>query len=89
MSLFRLFRPQASAPVARERLQVLLAHERTFCGRPDLVAKLQEEILEAISKHVSLDAEHIKVTTVRGKTISTLKVDIEIPSETDNLREAG
>jgi cell division topological specificity factor len=89
MSFLGLFRPRkASAPVARERLQVLLAHERTACGRPDLLAVIHEEILAAISRHVNLDAEHIKVATRRGKTLSTLKVDIEIPTAIDAARRA-
>ena len=40
MSIFSLFRKQTSAPVARERLQVLLAHERASVGQSDLVAIL-------------------------------------------------
>jgi cell division topological specificity factor len=87
MSFLGLFRPRkASAPVARERLQVLLAHERTQCGRTDLLAVLHEEILAAISRHVKLDAEHVKVSTRRGKTLSTLKVDIEIPTAIQGAR---
>ncbi len=79
MNFFGLFRKPASAPVARERLQILLAHERTLTGRPDLIALLHDEIVTAISRHVTLDPDAIKVTTNRGKTLSTLKVDIEIP----------
>ncbi len=44
MSLFDLFR-RGSAPIARERLQVLLSHERVACGRPDLLSILREEII--------------------------------------------
>jgi len=91
MNLFRLFKPSGSAPVARERLQVLLAHERngTGGGDRDLIALLREEIIAAISKHVELEEDHIKVTSNRGKTISTLKVDIEIPAEIHELRKAS
>ena len=50
MNLMSLFRRRDSAPVARERLQVLLAHERAFVGKSDLLAVLQEEIIAEARK---------------------------------------
>ena len=80
MTIFNLFRRKASAPVARERLQVLLAHERASIGRTDLVAVLREEILAVIAKHVALDPEHLRVRMERGEQMSTLEVEVDIPS---------
>jgi cell division topological specificity factor len=85
MSIFRLFsssRPEpATAPIARERLQILLAHERGMRGgRPDLLLLLREEILAAVSRHVALDPDKVIVRMDRGKDISTLEVDVELPS---------
>lgn len=81
MNLLSFFqRKGGSAPVARDRLQVLLAHERAALGQRDLVALLREEILAVIAKHVSVDREKVRVTMERGDTISTLEVDIEIPT---------
>jgi cell division topological specificity factor len=82
MTIFNLFRRKASAPVARERLQVLLAHERASIGRTDLVAVLREEILAVIAKHVTLDPEHLRVRMERGEQMSTLEVEVDIPSTT-------
>jgi cell division topological specificity factor len=79
MSIFDLFKRQKSAPQARERLQVLLAHERSSIGQSDLVAILREEILAVISKHVQLDADKVQVKLDRDKTVSTLEIDVEIP----------
>lgn len=79
MSIFNLFKKQASAPLARERLQVLLAHERASGGHSDLVAKLREEILAVIAKHVKIDQDKVNVKMDRGEQVSTLEVDIEIP----------
>jgi cell division topological specificity factor len=45
MSLLGLFKRRASAPVARERLQILLAHERSSHGQSDLLSSLRDEIL--------------------------------------------
>ena len=86
MSMFRLFssRPApapASAPIARERLQILLAHERSLRGQPDLLMLLREEILSVVSRHVALDPEKVIVRMERGKHVSTLEVDIELPNK--------
>jgi cell division topological specificity factor len=83
MSIFRFFRKQSSAPTARERLQVLLAHERASVGQSDLVAILREEILAVIAKHVEIDDERVIVKMERGETVTTLEVDIEIPITAD------
>lgn len=79
MSIFRFFSRQSSAPMARERLQVLLAHERASVGHSDLVALLREEILAVIAKHVQVDRDKVNVKMDRGEQMSTLEVDIEIP----------
>jgi cell division topological specificity factor len=78
--LRRLGGRSASAPVARERLQILLAHERGLRGQPDLLALLRTEILSAVSRHVVLDPEKVIVRMDRGKSVSTLEVDIEVPN---------
>jgi cell division topological specificity factor len=85
MNMFRLFsssRPEpATAPIARERLQILLAHERGMRGQqPDLLLRLREEILAAVSRHVALDPDKVIVRMERGKDISTLEVDVELPN---------
>jgi cell division topological specificity factor len=84
MNVLRLFtRRTASAPVARERLQILLAHERGLRGQPDLLGVLREEILAVVSRHVTLDPEKVIVRMDRGKSVSTLEVDIEVPNGFD------
>lgn len=81
MNLRRLFFTKpASAPAARERLQVLLAHERASSkGESDLVAKLRDEIMAVIAKHMQIDDDKVNVKMERGAQVSTLAVDIEIP----------
>jgi cell division topological specificity factor len=79
MSLFDFFR-RGSAPVARERLQILLAHERSVRGQPDLLGVLREEILAVISRHISFEPDKVQIKMDRGKSVSTLEVDIEIPN---------
>jgi cell division topological specificity factor len=79
MSVVDLFRSRASAPVARERLSILLSHERATRGGRDLLAILREEILATIAKHVSVDPDHVQIQMDRGATVSLLEIDIEIP----------
>jgi cell division topological specificity factor len=81
MNLFKLLRRSGgSAPVARERLQILLAHERNSRNEPELLGILREEILTVIGKHVTLDPDKVQIKMDRGKCVSTLEVDIEIPN---------
>ena len=87
MNLLRLFGSRnASAPVARERLQILLSHERGLLGQSDLLATLREEILAVVGKHVVLDPDKVIVKLERGKNVSTLEVDIEVPNNFDKSK---
>jgi len=68
ISLLRLISGRtASAPVARERLQILLAHERGLRGQPELLELLRAEILAAVSRHVVLDPEKVVVRMGEGQ----------------------
>jgi cell division topological specificity factor len=80
MKLFNLFRSSGTAPIARERLQILLAHERSARSEPDLLAVLREEILAVIGRHVAFEPDKVQIKLDRGKSVSTLAVDIEIPN---------
>jgi cell division topological specificity factor len=80
-NVLSFFRRRGSAPVARERLQLLLAHERaTLGGRSDLVAILREEIMAVIAKHVTVERDKVQVKMARGDGVSQLEVEIEIPT---------
>jgi cell division topological specificity factor len=86
MNLLRFLNSRnASAPVARERLQILLSHERSLRGQPDLLGVLREEILAVVSRHVKLDPDKVIVKMERGESVSTLEVDIELPNGVELL----
>jgi len=89
MSIFRLFKGRGSAPVARERLQILLAHERGARGHSDLLVLLREEILTVIARHVSVDREKVRIKMDRGDAMSMLEIDVEIPNSAGGLAAAG
>jgi cell division topological specificity factor len=81
MSLFRFLKPRGTAPVARERLQILLSHERPAVGPRDLVAILRDELLATIRRHVEIDPEKLIVKMDREEGYSTLEIDVEIPCD--------
>jgi cell division topological specificity factor len=89
MNFLHLFRRRGTAPVARERLQILLSHERAARGQPDLLAILRDEIMTAITKHVTVEQDHVNVRMDRGKTVSTLEIDVEIPNSVGALLAAA
>jgi cell division topological specificity factor len=89
MNLLELFRKKTTAPVARDRLQVLLAHERSVIGKSDLLATLQEEILAVIAKHVTVDRDAVQIKLDRGASFSTLEIDVEVPLDVAKLAQAS
>jgi cell division topological specificity factor len=74
---------QGSAAAARERLQVLLSHERTAIGQSRLVEVLREEMLAVIAKHVSIKRDQVQIKMDRSATGSTVAIEIEIPTPSD------
>jgi len=78
---FLLGEKKKTASVAKERLQIILAHERSSrsAKRPDYLADLQRELVAVISKYVSIKAEDIKVNLERQDDLEVLEVKIELP----------
>ena len=70
----------SSADTARERLQILLAHERSDRSGPDYLPKLKNDIIEVIRKYVPAAGDRVDVKLERGADISTLEIDIELPA---------
>jgi cell division topological specificity factor len=73
-------RAEPSAQQAKQRLQVLIAHERTGGNTPDFLPLLQKELLEVIRKYVEIDQEKVQVDFERGDRYSTLEVNVELPA---------
>jgi cell division topological specificity factor len=81
MSIFNFLRasPKKPAAVAKERLQILLAHERADSSSPDYLPLMHKEILAVIKKYVDIKEEKVEVKLDRGGDCSTLEVNIELP----------
>ena len=83
MSLFSflLGEKKKSASIAKERLQIILAHERSGsrAGQPDYLPALQRELVAVISKYVRISENDIKVSLERQDDLEVLEVKIELP----------
>jgi len=72
-------RPKGSAAIAKERLQILVAHDRTERGRPSYLPKLQREILEVIRKYVEVDLNAVSVNYEQEENREILELNIVLP----------
>ncbi|WP_334135744.1 cell division topological specificity factor MinE [Tepidimonas sp.] len=83
MSLLSLLlgEKKKTAAVAKERLQIILAHERAGrnASEPDYLPALQRELVAVIGKYVSIHPDDIKVHLERHDNLEVLEVKIELP----------
>jgi cell division topological specificity factor len=84
MSLLDYFKitKVASASVAKERLQILVAHERRFKNQPSYLPQLQKELLAVIQKYVNVGQDAISVNFEQDENQETLEVNIVLPDKT-------
>ena len=78
---FLLGEKKKTATVAKERLQIILAHERSgrSAAQPDYLPALQRELLAVISKYIKIGLQDIKVNVDRQDNLEVLEVKIELP----------
>lgn len=83
-SLFR--QRKSSANVAKERLQIVLTHERGSRNHTlDYLPRLQRELLDVISKYAKVDPSDVDMYLEHRDTLEILKVKIEMPQQADCL----
>jgi cell division topological specificity factor len=85
LDYFRSSRSQGTANVAKERLQILVAHDRAERHRPSYLPKLQREILDVIRKYVDVDMSAVSVNYEQEETHEVLELNIILP---DTARQA-
>jgi cell division topological specificity factor len=81
MSFFEYFtRKKAnSASIAKERLQIIVAHERNKLKQPDYLPALQRDIMEVIRKYVDIDMEQVEVQLENNGTCAVLELNVTLP----------
>ena len=80
MRLFNLlFSPHRhSAAIAKERLKIVLAHERAGRNAPDFLPKLQKELIDVVGRYVEIREDMIRVNLGKSGETSLLEINIEI-----------
>ncbi|ANG63363.1 cell division topological specificity factor MinE [Marinobacterium aestuarii] len=82
MSIFDYFRSKtknSSASVAKERLQIIVAHERGQRQQPDYLPQMQQEILDVIRKYVAIDQESVNIQLENNDHCSILELNVTLP----------
>ena len=80
MGMFDFLRAKkTTAETAKNRLQIIIAQERTSRGGPDYLPLLQRELLEVIRKYVNVDVEAVKVDLVKDGEHDVLDISVALP----------
>ena len=80
MGMFDFLRAKkTTAETAKNRLQIIIAQERTSRGAPDYLPLLQRELLEVIRKYVNVDVDAVKVDLVKDGDHDVLDISVALP----------
>ncbi|MEO6103249.1 MAG: cell division topological specificity factor MinE [Pseudoxanthomonas sp.] len=79
MGLFDFLKPKKeTASIARDRLRIIVAQERTTRGAPDYLPMLQRELLEVIKKYVNVDADAVNVKLIKEGEHDVLDISVSL-----------
>lgn len=90
-ALFKRRKKTASASIAKERLQIIVAHERNQNSpsqQPDFLKALQQDILEVVRKYMSIDGDQIKVAMDKEDGFDVLELNITLSEKEEEALEA-
>lgn len=80
LDYFKSDKKSPSAATAKERLQIIVAHQRTERDAPDYFPRMKNEILEVIRKYVSVDEENVSVQfEQKDENLSVLELNVTLP----------
>tara|TARA_R110000744_G_scaffold36774_6_gene84730 strand:+ start:9875 stop:10126 length:252 start_codon:yes stop_codon:yes gene_type:complete len=82
VSIFNYFlkkEKKNTASVAKERLQIIVAHERSKRQQPDYLPLMQKEIMDVIRKYVNIDEDQVTVQLENSDDCSVLELNITLP----------
>ena len=82
MSIFDFLKPKKNtASVAKDRLRIIIAQERTAHGGPDYLPLLRRELLEVIRKYVNVDVDAVKVDLIKDGDNEVLDISVALPEK--------
>lgn len=73
-------RQKGTASLAKERLQIIVSHERSALSSPDYLPMLREELIRVITKYVDIDHDQVKVELERSGNCSVLELNVTLPN---------
>ncbi len=82
MSIFNYLRKKrspSSASVAKERLQIIVAHERNNRNQPDYLPQMQQDIIAVVRKYIAIDSDQVMVHLDDSDDCSVLELNITLP----------
>ena len=79
LDFFRRKKKLETANIAKERLQIIVAHQRSNRNSPDYLADMRKDILEVVQKYVSINADDVNVSLDNRKNVSILELNVTLP----------
>jgi cell division topological specificity factor len=81
LSFFKKEKKKNTASLAKERLQIVIAHEHSDSSKksPDYLPKLRDEIVEVIRKYVHVSEDDVNVNVEKGEDYDVLELNITLP----------
>ena len=80
MGMFDFLRVKKNtASIAKDRLRIIIAQERSAFGGPDYLPLLRRELLEVIRKYVNVDVDAVKVDLVKDGEHDVLDISVSLP----------
>ncbi|GGA93726.1 cell division topological specificity factor MinE [Agarivorans gilvus] len=84
LDYFRTTKQSKTAQTAKERLQIIVAHERGQRSGPDYLPAMKQDIIEVIKKYVDIDSDQVNVSLDnKSEDISVLELNITLPDQRD------
>ncbi len=81
MDYFRKERNNTTASIAKERLQILVAHDRVNSRGPDYLPKMQQELLAVIRKYINIGDDQVQLNLEQQGNTSVLELNVMLPEE--------
>ena len=87
MGILDIFqKKKSSAQTARERLQIIIQHQRADCSQPEYIPMLRQEIVKVIAKYVKIDEEQVHVALGTDGNLSKLELNITLPDKEAHIQ---
>jgi len=70
-----------SASAAKERLKIILSHERTLRGQPEFLPRMQQDVLDVVKRYIAINNDQVRVQMDHHGMMSVLEINVTFPEE--------